>query len=252
MKAFILFLLLLPALSRISTCLASPGPVDSVQKVKTNAVSNWRLTTRLHSMGQFSYGGRIVSQNPTLDFNFAYDRKTWGFQVFKAMDLKDNNTQINFTLAVLNKVFHVGKKLTITPSAGFILEQSHSIADRYSDLTMILTTGYKLSQSLTVEHAALFGNLALEPEERDWVNRFRLMYSKKHIDLSVSGWHNNKVFDSAEYVTYGASVFYSRVKLSPALMMNAGVSGIAMPYSNDETDYPKRNGVIFTVGLILD
>jgi hypothetical protein len=251
MKTFTLVFFLFISLG-VLVCFGNPDPIDSVQKAKSVPASNWRLSTRLHSMGQFAYGGRIVSENPTLDFNFTYDRKTWGLQIFKAMDLRDNNTQINFTLAVLNKSFHLGKKLTITPSAGFILEQSHSIADKYSDVTFILATGYKISKTLTIDHAALFGNLMLEPGERDWVNRLRLTYSKKHIDVSATVWHNNKVFDSAEYITYGANFFYSRIKLSPALMMNAGVSGLIMPYSNDEVDYPKRNGVIFTVGLVLD
>ncbi len=251
MKARVV-ILMLTMLPGIHHCFGSPDPVDSIQKVKTNSASNWRFTTRLHSMGQFNYGGRIVSENPTLDFNFTYDRKTWGFQVFKAMDLKDRSTQINFTLAVINKAFHIGKRLTITPNVGFILEQSNTIADRGSDVTFILNSSYKISKNFTIDHSALIGNVALEPGERDWVNRLRLTYSKKHLDLSVTGWHNNKVFDAAEYVTYGASAFYSRIKLSSALMMSAGVSCLMMPYSNDTVEYPKRNGVILTVGLTLD
>jgi hypothetical protein len=224
---------------------------DSIQKVKTRG-SNMRLITRLHSMGQFFYGGRIVSENPTLDFNFTYDRRNWGFQFFKAMDLRDNSTQINFSLAVVNKNFHIGKRLTITPSAGFILEQNHTIADKGTDVALILTTTYKISKRFTIDQSALFGNLLLEPEERDWVNRLRLMYSKNHFDISATAWHNNKVFDSAEYITYGANIFYSRMKLTPFLSMNAGVSGLIMPYSNDLENYPKTNGVIFTVALVLD
>ena len=74
------------------------APEDSVQKVKSEKGSNTKFAFRVHSMGQFAYGGRIVSENPVADFNFNYDRKNWGFQFFKAMDLRDRSTEINFSL----------------------------------------------------------------------------------------------------------------------------------------------------------
>ena len=227
-------------------------PLDSIGKTKSEKASNAKLAVRLHSMGQFTYGGRIVSENPVIDFNFNYDRKNWGFQFFKAMDLRDRNTEINFSLAVVNKNFHLGKRLTITPMAGFILEQSKSIADHGSDVALIVTTGYKLSSVLTLEHSTLFANLVLEPEAKDWVNRIRLLYSKKHIDVSMIGWHNNKVFDGAEYVTFAANAFYSRVKISKTVTVSAGVSALVMPYTSDTSVYPKKNGVIFTLMAVID
>lgn len=227
-------------------------PADSVQKSKNGSASNLKLVTRLHSLGQFAYGGRIVSDNPTFDLNFTYDRKAWGFQLFKAQDLRDHSTQINFALAVINKSFHIGKRLTITPSAGFILEQSKTIADHGSDVVLILNTAYRLSPHFTIDQSSLVGNVALEPEARDWVNRLRVTYSRKHVDLIVSGWHNNKVFDAAEYLTIGTGVFYGRVKLSPAVTFSAGLSALWMPYSNDILNYPKKDGLILSVALILD
>src|SRR6185295_2607464 len=146
------------------------NPADSTQNTTLHKPANLRFTARFHSLGQFAYGGRIVSDNPVIDFNFTYDRKNWGLQIFKAFDIKDSQTPINFTLAVLNKNFHVGNRLTVTPSAGFILEQNNSIADHGSDVALILTTAYKISKAWTLDYSALFGNLVLVPEEKDWVN----------------------------------------------------------------------------------
>src|SRR6185436_54380 len=109
---------------------------------------------------------------------------------------------------------------------------NNSIADHGSDVALILTTAYKISRAWTLDYSALFGNLVLVPEEKDWVNRVRLTYSKKHLDVFATGWHNNKVLDQAEYLTFGLSTFYSRVKLADGLLVNAGVSGLWMPYSN--------------------
>ena len=249
MKISVILLLLLSALISVG---GDFTPLDSLKKEKAVKASNLKVMTRFHSMGQFSYGGRIVSPNPTLDFNLNYDRKNWGLQIFKAIDLRDRNTQINFTLAVVNKNFRLGKRLSVTTSAGFILEQSRTIADHGSDVVLVVSTIYRLSKVFTLDYTTLFGNLVLEPDARDWVNRFRLQYSKKHIDVMLTGWHNNKVFDTAEYITCGVSAFYSRVKISNTVSMNAGATLLIIPYSNDTEVYPKRNGLIFTLGMVID
>src|SRR5262245_38081420 len=112
-------ILLLPAIIQGLFVTSLCGQMrDSAQQ--KSASSNARLTVRLHSLGQFSYGGRLVSDNPVGDLNFTYDRKAWGFQLFKAVDLRDSHTPFNFTLAVLNKNFRFGRRLTVTPMAGFI------------------------------------------------------------------------------------------------------------------------------------
>ncbi len=227
-------------------------PVDSAQQAKVEKTYNMRLVTRLSSQGQFNYGGRIVSPNPTFDFNFNYDRKNWGIQIFKAMDLRDRTTDINFMLAVVNKSFHFGKRITMTPSVGFILEQNRTAADKGSDVAIILTTGYKLSKTITLEHSSLMGNVLLETSECDWVNRFRLLYSKKHIDLAAMVWHNNKVFDNSEYVTCGLNAFYSRVKVSQAVALSAGFTALAMPYNSNPDIIPQKSGVIFTLAATFD
>ena len=245
-------LILLVSITTVLSFGEKKNPVDSTQSITLRKSANLRLTARFHSLGQFAYGGRIVSDNPVVDFNFNYDRKNWGLQVFKAFDIKDSQTPINFTLAVLNKNFHFGKHLTVTPSAGFILEQNNSFADHGSDVVLILTTAYKISKVWTVDYSGLLGNLVLASEEKDWVNRVRLTYSKKHLDVFATCWHNNKVFDTAEYVTFGLSTFFSRVKLADGVLVNAGVSGLWMPYSNQPEEYPKKNGIIFSVAVILD
>src|SRR5438105_7800490 len=87
-------------------------------KVMPKKKARLRSSVIFHSMGQFQFGGRLVSNNPVANLSINYDRKTWGFFVFKALDLKDSHTDINFTLAAFNKNFKIGKRLTITPTVG--------------------------------------------------------------------------------------------------------------------------------------
>ena len=172
-------------------------------------------------------------------------------QLFKAVDLRDGRTPINFTLAVVNKNFHLGKRVTFTPSVGFLLEQFESKADHGSDAVVIVTTAFNVSPHLTLEHSTLAGNLLLEPEIKDWVNRLRLIYSINHVDITLIGWHNNAVFDSSEYITIGASIFCSRLKVSKVTSLNAGITGLYMPHTSNEIAAPVMNGAFLTIGCAI-
>jgi len=222
---------------------------DSVRSAKKERHSKSTVTTRFLTKGYFSFTGRIISPNPALDFFYTYDRKQWGFVVFKAFDVYDHTTSNNFTLAMFRKNFNIGKRLTITPQVGAILEQSYSFADKGSDLASIIITSYRISNSVTIDQTMIFGNLMLEPEERDMANRFRLLFTKNHWDITLLGWHNNTWIDhdNSEYFSCGANLFYSRIKVSNHLLLSAGILCVRMNYTSTESEYPTRNGIFFTL-----
>ncbi len=231
-----------------SFAVAVPDSVnsDSVIKPKEKA-AHWRLTTRFHSKGAFYYSGRIISDNPVNDVNFVYDRKKWGFLFFKATDLVDHRTDINFTFAVLYKNFKLGKRVMITPNAGFFMDQKHSLADKGSDAVVIVNSAIKLSPHFTFDNAAIFGSLLLT-HEYNWTNRFRLLYSERHVDATAFLWHNNKLFDGTGYLSTGVNLSYSRMKLSDHLSLTAGITALTMLQSNDLEEFPMKKGILFTVG----
>jgi hypothetical protein len=222
---------------------------DSVRAVKKERHSKSTLTTRFLTKGYFSFTGRIISPNPALDFFYTYDRNQWGFVVFKAFDVYDHTTTNNFTLAMFRKNINIGKRLTITPQVGAILEQSYSFADKGSDLASIIITSYRISKTVTIDQTMIFGNLMVEPEERDMANRFRLLYTKNHWDITLLGWHNNKWIDhdNSEYFSCGANLLYSRIIVSEHLMLSAGILGVRMNYTSTESEYPTRSGIFFTL-----
>jgi hypothetical protein len=220
---------------------------DSTKAKKKLPPAHWRFTARLHSQGIFSYGGRLGSENPTFDVNFTYDRKKWGFLIFKGLDLQDHNTFYNFALIALYKNFKLSNKITFTPYVGSFLEESNSIADKGSDVVAILITSIKLNPHWTAEHMSLLPNLVIDPEERDWVNRLRLTYTGKHLDVVSSVWWNNQVFDHSYYYTTAMNVAYSRVKVREHFFMSFGVTGLLMLHTSDAEANPDKNGLMFTI-----
>jgi hypothetical protein len=222
---------------------------DSLVKKSPAKKSVIKSTVRIHSKGMFNFGGRICTDNPAVDINFIYDRKQWGLLAFKAFDLVDHTSPNNFSLIVLYKNFKLGKRLTFTPNIGTILEQTHSFADHGSDAVIIAITAFKLSPHLTIDHTALFGNLLFEPDFQDWVNRIRLLYSQKHVDVTATLWHNNQVLDEAEYASCALTIAYSRIKLSNHLNASLSVTDLGMITSSDEESVPKGNKIMFTAAI---
>jgi hypothetical protein len=220
---------------------------DSTKTKKSQPSAHWRLTARLHSQGIFSYGGRLGSENPSFDVNFTYDRKKWGFMIFKGLDLQDHNTFYNFALIALYKNFKLSNKITFTPYMGSFLEESNSIADHGSDVVAILITSVKLHPRWTAEHMSLLPNLVITPEEKDWVNRLRLTYTGKHLDVVSSVWWNNQVFDHSYYYTTAMNIAYSRIKVREHFFMSFGVTGLLMLHTSDEEANPTKNGLMFTI-----
>jgi hypothetical protein len=208
-----------------------------------------RSTARLHSKGMFAYGGRVCSDDPAFDINFVYDRKTWGFFVFKAVDLVDQQSPNNFTLAVAYKNFKITKQLNFTPHVGAFLEQQHQFAGHGSDVALIGVTAFKFNPHFTLDHTMLFGNFVVESEMRDWVNRFRLLYTSRHLDITGIVWHNNHVFDDGDYASAAITLAYNRIKLSDSFNLNFAVTDIMMARSSNEESVPTCNKFVVMTAL---
>jgi hypothetical protein len=65
-------------------------------------------------------------------------------------------------------------------------------------------------------------------------------------------WHNNKVFDEAQYFSTALNTAYNRIKVSDHILLNAAVTVLVMAETSDEEMFPKKNGVVFTVGAVID
>lgn len=190
--------------------------------------------------------------NPAMDFHVNYDRRAWGLLVFKGMDIYDIHSSYNFTMTMVYTNININSRLRITPYCGVVLDQEKTLADFGSDGMVILVSSFKLNKNFTFEYGARFSNVLLEQTMFDWLNRVRLLYTKDHLDMVLSCWHNNNVFDYDAYTTVGMQVSYGRIKVIEHVMMGMGITGLVMPYSSDESEFPKRNGLMLTIAAIVD
>jgi hypothetical protein len=208
-----------------------------------------KSTARFHTKGLFSYGGRISADHPALDINLVYERRAYGLLIYKAMDVEDHTSSNNFSLLALYKNFKIGNRLTLTPHLGTFLEQSHKLAGHGSDVAFITTTAVKLNGHFTIDHTTLVGSLIIHPENIDWVNRIRLLFTTGHLEVTATAWHNNHVFDTADYASSAITVALSRLKLTRKLNLTLSVTDIAMLQSSHKEAVPKDNNIMASIAL---
>jgi hypothetical protein len=224
---------------------------DSVQTKTTQQSSAWLLNSQLHSAGLFLASGEISNWHPSFDMYFAYDRKTWGLQAFKSFDLVDHTTDINYAIVVVDRHFRIGKSIVFTPNIGFEFVQNNTLADKGSDVTVILNTAIKLTQNFALNYEAIFQN-AVITSNHNLTSRLRMMLSGKYIDITGFIWYRNEMFNSSTYWSSGITVDCSGVKLSPNLNLTIAVSGLHMLSESEDTEsFPKKNAVMFSIGCLF-
>jgi hypothetical protein len=224
---------------------------DSIHSEKITR-KNYKITARIHSLGVFGYGGMIANKNPSFDLNFTFNKKHWGFFLFKAVDLYDLHSDYNFSLVMVNKPFHLTPKFTFTPYTGFVIEQTEKICGADSDGMVFLISSYKSNAGITLEHCARFSNTVFETEFFDWLNRFRILYSYQHVDVAATAWHNNNVFDHDKHTSFGFSVTYSRIKVSDHLVLSSSLTAIKMTANTDAEELAVGSGLSLTIAAALE
>jgi hypothetical protein len=229
--------------------LAETHPRDSAAVKQSNPIL--RITSRVHSTSFFYFGGKIAEYNPGFDLNLNVETRNFGYTFFKAVDLTDIHSSFNFALAGIYKNFNFKNKFKFTPQVILLLEQPYKVVDEGSDFGVTFTSSCKLNSYLTIEETVIFFNLVFETGYMDIINRMRILYSKKHIDLIVMGWNNNGLMDHENHSTAALSVGYNRVKLSNRLMLGSSVMASDTVYSSDQSHVPKRKGIIFTLSLSM-
>jgi len=203
-------------------------------------------------MGYFGYSGRVVSDNQSFDGNLFYDRPKWGAFMYKAIDLYDHTTPNNFAMAMIYGKIKIGNRVSITPNAGFVIEQLESIADSDSGFGAIITSQVKASSHLSLEHTAIFSNLALSHAGKDWINRFRIIFDSGHYNITWAGWHNNNFWDNSYYCSTGITASYNKIPVSSKLKLNTSITGFKMIETSDEEANPKKDGLLLTIALLIN
>jgi hypothetical protein len=231
---------------------ASAQTGTDTAKAHVNPQSKIRITARMHSMGLFGYAGVIANVNPSADVLVGYERKRWGAIALKAFDLYDLHSSYNFMLGLVHYNIPLSKRLTVTPYLGAVIEQREKIADKGSDGMLLVISSFRIAEHVRFEHCARFANVMVEQNEFDWLNRFRLLYSRKHLDLAAMYWNNNHVFDECGYTTVGLNAAVSRLKLTENISLSTGVTGVLLADTFNEVKNNFTNGLLFTIAATFE
>ncbi|HEY0655147.1 MAG TPA: hypothetical protein VGD65_18560 [Chryseosolibacter sp.] len=208
-----------------------------------------RFTTRLHSTGFFNFSGRICSPTPAADINFLWEKKGYGVSVFSVRDLYDKHSDNNFTFGIAYKRFTCSRRFTITPSFGVVMD---GFGDTFGDRIFIISA-FKASPKLTIDETTLVANALNPMEEKEWVNRIRIMYAQtSQLQFILSNWHNNAVFDEQGYFSTSLQALYSRIKIADRVHAQTSVSFFVMAKNSEEVPKQEKSGLMFAFAISIE
>jgi hypothetical protein len=210
-----------------------------------------KFTGRAHSAGYFYYGGKLAERNPSFDITMNLETATVGYTFLKAVDLADIHSSFNFALAGIHKHIAIGKKLKITPQFVVLIEQPTKIVDEGSDVGATFTLTYKPSRSITIEETLILFNLVFETTHLDCINRGRVTWSQKHLDVMLTGWHNNSFLDREAHATSTLSIAYNRIKFGERITVGTAVMGSSTFFSTDSNKVPERHAIVFSLTVSI-
>lgn len=208
-----------------------------------------RTMSRVHSASFFYFGGKIAEENPAIDLSISVETPRFGYSFLKAADLADIHSSFNFALATVYGHLNNRNRIRFTPQMIVLIEQPNKLVDEGSDIGITFTSLYRVSESITIEETAICFNMVFETAHRDFINRLRLLYSAKHLDLTAMLWHNNNLLDEETHITSALSVAYNRVKISKMVRVGATLTASATLASSDTEHVAKQRALMLTISV---
>jgi len=204
----------------------------------------WGLTALLHSESLYFFTGGVDQYDPSTDLIFVFDKGGWGGLIYKSLDLINHNTGINYAMIVLHKHFYLGNNLLVTPNIGVNLNQNYSVADKGSDLMGDLAIAYKFGEHFVISNDAIFQNICIT-KDYNWTNRVKLLFKGADFDASALVWDRNRLFNNPGYLSAGADINYTGVKITSKTNLHLEASYIYTLQS----DTHRVNGFMVSLGL---
>jgi hypothetical protein len=214
-------------------------------------VLKYRIIPRISTKGFFAYTGLITTNNIVADIQVRIEKNNVGVLLLKAQDLTTNESNGNYGAAFIFRKMAVSRKLNVTPYLGFFAVERNSIADSGSDVAVIIENSLLLAPGLVFDNAMIFGGLAITGHY-NWTNRFRLMYSTKHITSNAFICHNNMVFDETGYLSTGASVGLVNLKVADKVSVGLSATFVGLLYSNSTERFPIGQDFFFTFSITFN
>jgi hypothetical protein len=232
----ILFLIIFEA---VNTGFAQSSIVETPPK-------EFILTSKIHSTGHFPYSGSLLNNHLNIDFNLYYAKNNNGFFVFKAIDLEDFASDVNYTQVGGFRRFHVSKTITLTPYVGYIFLQTKGFLDKGSDVFVAFSPTYQ-SDKWKIENTTLIQSVLDPNYASTMANRLEIKYFMKPFNLSWFIWHNTTMIENAKQSLSTALVFqFPKVELAKNMPMQTSLM-LQTYVSKYKPDYALAKGVVFSI-----
>jgi hypothetical protein len=179
--------------------------------------------------------------------NIFYERKAYGFFLFKSQDLEDPRSIVNYFQPGIFRKFHLRPQLQMRVFFGYLFSQTTGFRDHDSDYYAAVTAYWTISDRLKVENTVLFFDLSQSEKLAD---RLLLSYSIKGFKFDLYLWQR-VVFESKFYATSASlAVNFPKVQVSNALSIQTTFSYLRY-LTEAKPDWAMRDGFLFQIAFPL-
>ncbi len=209
------------------------------------AKSAFVITPRINSAGYFPFTGAYLNRHLNADLNVFYNRKAYGFFIFKSLDLEDPHSIVNYLQPGIFKNLNISTKFKARAFFGYVFSQTSGFKDNDSDYYAAVSLYWDITKRIRLENTYLFFDLSTSEK---LANRLFISYLLKDFKIEIYLWHRVVFEDSSSALSTSLAVNFPKIKLSEKLFIQNTLS--YMGYLTEfKPNFAMRDGFLFSIAF---
>ena len=205
------------------------------------------INPRINSTGYFPFTGAYINNHINADVNVFYDRRAWGFFIFKSYDFVDPHSIVNYLQPGIFKNINISPKLKVRAFFGYLFGQTNDFKDGDSDYYTAATVYWDITSRVRLEHTALFYDLTISTK---MANRLFVSYALKYFKFDLYVWDRYAMESGSNSVSASVAVNFPKIKLSERLLIQNTLSYQSY-LTEEKPEWAMRNGFLFQIAFPL-
>ena len=206
------------------------------------------ITPRLNSTGHFPFTGYLVNTHLNFDLNIFYQRKTYGFFVFKSHDLVQSHSIINYLQPGVFKHFPVTSSLTLGLYFGYVFSQASSFNDAGSDYYSAFTAHWNVAKGIRVENTFLIYDMI---NQEKISNRLLILISLKKFRMDFYVWQRHVPLTNAYSTSISLGLNSPKFQIFKSTTTRATLS-YQRYMTENKPDFALKDGFLFSLAFPIN
>lgn len=203
------------------------------------------ITPRINSAGYFPFTGAYLNKNLNADLNVFYNRKIYGFFIFKSHDLEDPHSPVNYLQPGIFNNLQFSPTFKVRAFFGYVFSQASGFKDKDSDYYAALSLYWDITERIKLENTYLFFDLSASEK---LANRFYISYLLKDFKFDFYLWHRLVFETRSSAISTSVAINFPKTKLSEKIFVQTTLSYMGY-LTESKPGFAMRDGLLFSIAF---